>query len=203
MSAWAAVDVFGNRNAHLGSCCSCCNGYCPLTDTDDKPGTALLVHVGDYVLDHRIAIRHDLIDTSESDFMPAYVPLPEHLPEHWSIPEQEPPESTATFTASIAARLLALDIDIRDGSRGVKKEQHLYIDGEHIGWIMPALSGLTLAEVRAHAKAAETITDRLTSEGTESAAAMIVSDLAFEPIDALRQILRAADEIRAEIEAAS
>ncbi len=29
---WNAVQVFGDANAHHGSCCDCCIGYCPISD---------------------------------------------------------------------------------------------------------------------------------------------------------------------------
>lgn len=48
VATWTAVQVFGDVNAHHGSCCDCCIGYCPGSDdltrpTEHAPGTHRLI----------------------------------------------------------------------------------------------------------------------------------------------------------------
>lgn len=171
---WNALQLFGDEDAHLGACCDCCGDYCPRYDDDGSASQSagMLWEVGEYLTDRFIAIRTDRVALVEDQpKMPSSVAKPEA----WTIPEAEPETSTERFLPSRVARLLALGIDVRQGDRA----QHLYYQGAHVGYLMPATRGRTLAEVTA----LQRIEERL--KGGESFAWELARDLNMENIDAL------------------
>ena len=89
---------------------------------------------------------------------------------------------------SRAARLIALGIDIR----GDGKPAHLYLNGAHVGYLMPAERGRTLGEI--------SDLQRVVAAGwaePRSNPGVLIEDVAAEPVDAVMLILDVADEIRA------
>ena len=183
MATWTAVQVFGDVNAHHGRCCQCCNGYCPESDSPQTPTPPNLYRLGPYLSDKYVAVLADLIDP-DSIGEPSAFPAPAA----WTIPDAEPPTATALFVPSRAARLMALGLDIR----GDDKPSHLYLDGEHVGYLMPAERGRTIGEIPDLL--------RVVAEGwaePRSNPGVLIEDVAAEPVDAVMLILDAADEIRA------
>ena len=182
MATWTAVQVFGDANAHHGSCCDCCIGYCPSADLP-KPAPPHLYRVGRYLSDKYVAILADLIDPEGIG-----EPLAFPTPLEWTIPDAEPATATALFVPSRAARLVALGLDIR----GDGKPAHLYLNGAHVGYLMPAERGRTLGEIPD--------LQRVVAEGwaePRSNPGVLIEDVAAEPVDAVMLILDVADEIRA------
>ena len=188
MATWTAVQVFGDVNAHHGTCCQCCDGYCPESDVKPAPAPPALYRVGHYLSDKYVAIKADLIapDGIDSDLYGAPVEVP--MPAAWTAPDAEPPASTDLFVPSRAARLTALGIDIR----GDGKPSHLYLDGEHIGYLMPAERGRTLDEIAAFRRVVEEA-----EAEPRSNPGILIRGIAADPLDAVMVILYAADEIRA------
>ena len=182
MATWTAVQVFGDANAHHGSCCDCCIGYCPSSDLP-KPAPPALYRVGRYLSDRYVAVLADLIDPEGIG-----EPLAFPTPLEWTIPDAEPATATALFVPSRAARLVALGLDIR----GDGKPAHLYLNGAHVGYLMPAERGRTLGEIPD--------LQRVVAEGwaePRSNPGVLIEDVAAEPVDAVMLILDVADEIRA------
>lgn len=150
-TTYPADKIFGD--AHPGNCCPCCAGYCILGDSEGwSPANEALyqIRVNDsiYMTDRYVAIRDDLIErplppgATAADFSSNIQPP-------WRIPATKPEESTADFTPSLAARLLALGIDITQGDPTTDGgRQHLYAGTQHIGWIQIAAAGCSLAEIR-------------------------------------------------------
>lgn len=180
---WTALRVFGDEDAHHGVCCPCCEGYCPREDERASQSVGMLYTVGEYLSDKFVAIHADLV-TLEDD-QPKMSPVVAK-PATWIVPSEEPPTSAARFLPSRVARLLALGIDVRQGETA----QHLYLNGKHIGYLMPASRGRTLDEVAALRR----LEGRL-SEG-ESHAAELMHDLGMENIDALMVLLDVGNELR-------
>jgi hypothetical protein len=180
---WSALQVFGDEDAHQGVCCSCCEGYCPREDRTESRSVGMLYTVGEYLTDRFIAIHTDLV-TLEDD-QPKMTPVVAK-PAAWTIPSEEPPTSTARFLPSRVAHLLALGIDVRQGETA----QHLYMHGEHVGYLMPASRGRTLTEVAALQRLEERLSE------SESHAAELMRDLGMENIDALMVLLDVGDELR-------
>ena len=182
MATWTAVQVFGDANAHHGSCCDCCIGYCPISDLP-KPAPPALYRVGSYLSDKYVAVLADLIDPDDIG-----EPLAFPTPLAWTIPDAEPPAATALFVPSRAARLVALGLDIR----GDGKPAHLYLDGTHVGYLMPAERGRTIGEIPDLQRVvAESWAEPRSNPG------VLIEDVAAEPVDAVMLILDVADEIRA------
>ena len=183
MARWTAVQVFGDINAHHGRCCQCCNGYCPEFDSPQTPTPPNLYRLGPYLSDKYVAVLADLIDP-DSIGEPSTFPAPAA----WTIPDVEPPAATALFVPSRAARLIALGLDIR----GDGKPAHLYLNGTHVGYLMPAERGRTIGEIPDLL--------RVVAEGwaePRSNPGVLIEDVAAEPVDAVMLILDVADEIRA------
>ena len=183
VATWTAVQVFGDVNAHHGSCCDCCIGYCPGSDNPPRPTPPHLYRVGPYLSDKYVAVLADLIDP-EGVGDPSVYPAPAA----WTIPDAVPPTATALFVPSRAARLLALGLNIRGGD----KHAHLYLDGEHVGYLMPAERGRTIAEIPDLLR----VVDEAQAE-PRSNPGRLIEDVGAEAIDAVMLILDVADEIRA------
>lgn len=179
------MQVFGDEDAHHGVCCPCCDDYCPRWDGDqgDDQTVGMLYTVGKYLTDRFIAVHADLLTLD--DAQPKMSPVVAK-PAAWTVPSEEPPTSSARFLPSRVARLLALGIDVRQGETA----QHLYFRGEHIGYLMPATKGRTLAEVAALQRMEERLTNG------ESHAWELALDLNMENIDALMVLLDVGDELR-------
>lgn len=177
-ATFTIISAFGSDEQYH-SCCSCCQGYCPMDDGSQTGGPDVLVSVGDYLSDRYVALLSELVEPGERVVLNRPVP-----PESFTVPEVEPDdESECLFVPSRALRLLALGIDIRQGSP--KGPQHLYLNGRHVGWVMPAGDGVGLSEVR-----------RLDQDSAQAVAeggllASIIQDLSIHPADALMALERA------------
>lgn len=182
---WTPVELFGDYSTHHGWCCSCCEGYCPLEDYSPTPGPEVLVKVGGtYISDRYVAIKAEHVYlTGDATVMDAPMPLP------WTVPGEKPQTSTARFTTSRVMRLVDLGMTIHDGG-GDDKSQHVYYQGEHVGFIMPARRGVTLAEAQLHAS----LGDRKWPEG--SAMLALTKSINEHPRDTIRLILDAGRELR-------
>lgn len=182
---WTPVELFGDASAHYGWCCSCCEGYCPRLDMTPTPGPEMLVKVGEtYISDRYVAIRAELVDlTGDSTVMDVPMPKP------WTVPDEKPRLSTAGFTTSRVMRLIDLGMTIHDGG-GDDKTQHVHYRGDHVGFIMPARKGVTLAEAQLHA----TLGDREWPDG--SAMRDLTKSINEHPRDTIRLILDAGRELR-------
>ena len=135
---WNPEDVFGGAELHEGSCCRCCDDWCPADDIAAAP--PLYVTRDGYITDARIAIRADLIDATGHDVIEMKATLP-------AAPPTKPGESTATLHIGRVQRLRAIGIEICAGDDEARSIQPLYLGGEHVGWLAIALGAPTLAEL--------------------------------------------------------
>ena len=135
---WSPDDLF--QPNHPGSCCTCCEGHCPISD--EHVGQLYAVGVGDTLMisDRRVAIRGDMVAAD-----PGWPIVPAPRDPGWTDPDSRPTETRMLFTPSIAGRLLRLGIHIGHSD---EFPQPLYLGDQHIGWVMPARRGSTLTEVR-------------------------------------------------------
>ena len=136
---WSPDDLF--QPNHPGSCCTCCEGHCPISD--EHVGRLYTVGVGGTLMisDGYVAIRGDMVAAD-----PGWPIVPAPKDPGWTAPDSRPTESRALFTPHIAGRLLRLGIHIGQG--GEQSKQPLHLGEQHIGWVMPARRGSTLTEVR-------------------------------------------------------
>lgn len=183
---WTTVQLFGDDNAHHGSCCECCNGYCPREDVEGEPGVEMLVEVGDYLSDRYVAIHSDLVSLN-----PGEVPMKPgiSIPDGWRVPDEKPGPSTALFVASRVLRLTVLGVEVRDGGAG-KAPQHLYLGDHHIGYLMPARRGRTLDQCAELRRVEESL------NASRDKAWELMVHLPMENVDALATILDAGDALR-------
>lgn len=185
------AQFFGDPGEHH-ACCDCCEGYCPAPDLgiDRLDLFRVEVNGATYLTDRYKAIRADLIQVGEADRRFLYK---DHKgKEEWPVPEVEPGPSRTWLRPADVERLLDCGIDIRQGGDGPRERQHLYVDGEHVGWLMPCtgenLAHIKLAEVpriRSYVAAAEHGDSRIVVEGAE------------HPWDSAAVILHEADRIAA------
>lgn len=132
------TEVFGRQTDH--QCCECCTGYCPLNeaepDTPTDPVYRMIHPQGTiaYLSNKYIAIREDLIDTG------THTGIMDINFKDWKFgrPLLEPGPSTRHLKPAFVRRMTQCGIDIRQGPEG--KPQHLYRDGQYIGFMMPAVS---------------------------------------------------------------
>lgn len=155
------AQVFGDPGEHH-VCCDCCAGYCSASETGVVTLDLWCVTIDGtvYVTDRYAAVRADLIEVDVRDRRFTWTNVSSSWT-GWTAPEVEPGPSQQPLRPDIVERLLDCGIDIREG--GEAEKQHLYVDGEHIGWVMSAAEGIekiTLDEVpRIRAYVAES--DRL------------------------------------------
>ena len=176
---WTWKQVFGDPDeGHR--CCDCCDGGCAALE----PSTPMLIDLkGEWITDRYVAIRRDLIALPDTLQVMPGGNLGKSLP---AAPATEPPESDDFFLPSSAARLLNLGLDIRQGP---DVSQHLYRNGEHVGWYAAARSGrpgvVTLNQVRGLIK----LSHRL---APTSATQELVNRLNMPELDALALAVLAA-----------
>lgn len=114
-----------------------------------------------YVTDRFVAVRANLV--SEANQLPQ---LATPLSNAMTVPATVPPPSQARFRASVLERLSNEGITVHGDE--ADRVQHLYLHGEHIGWIAAAPDGrgpyMTITdrpEVEALHQAAGEVADRL------------------------------------------
>lgn len=139
-----AIDIFG-VDPELERPCDCA------TEFGDAPEqTARLVALTTeggrrYVTDRYVMILADLVDAPDAE--EAELPMPDR-----DIPDTEPPVTTEPLQARYVHLLDAAGFDLRQGPGGDgTKVQHIYRDGEHVGYIAglrrTAESGITADEL--------------------------------------------------------
>lgn len=144
------AQVFGDPGEHH-VCCDCCAGYCPASDVgvDTLELWRVTINSSAYITDRYAAVRADLIEVDEGDRRFTWHDLPKS--HEWTVPEVEPGPSRQPLRPDIVERLLDCGIDIRQGEGGERERQHLFVGGEHVGWVMPCvgdyLGQITLDEV--------------------------------------------------------
>ena len=100
-----------------------------------------------YVTDRYVMVHADLVDAPGAE--EAEIPMPE-----WDIPDTEPPATVEPLQARYVHLLDSAGFDLRQGPAGDHaKKQHVYRDGEHVGFIAglrsTAESGITTDELPA------------------------------------------------------
>lgn len=143
---YALTEIFASNDDVHGACCTCCDHVCDLLEsqTGERPANMLWrVTFGgvQYVTDRYAAVRADLFDPAAA----ATVESLDVKDPGWKIPDAEPGPSTQVFSPARAMHLIDAGLDIRDNPDS--DEQHLYRDGEHVGWFMPLKVADTAAAV--------------------------------------------------------
>lgn len=183
---WSIVDVFGYEDeGHV--CCSCCEGYCPHEDGRQAEGPEMLVFVGEYVSDRYVAVLRELVDVDEIPEGTTRIDHPA-VPKGWGVPDEEPSASTVKFAPSRVLRLLRLGLDVREGGTS-KSPQHLYLDGKHVGYIMPAPRGSTIPDAQDLDR-----TVRAMHHDVDAKLLTILAGIGGARVDALFQLREAIDE---------
>lgn len=102
----------------------------PLRRDVFEPGVPLTKAISaageNYLTDRVVAVRADLVDVSWSG-------QARHIPSRLVVPAVMPPPSPARFRASALQRLLEAGLAVCGVSRS--SPQHLYLGGEHVGWV--------------------------------------------------------------------
>ena len=127
-------DVFGNYRAD-----------------ESRSLTLYLVTVNGttYVTDLYCMVRADLVElTVSKDYL---IDSTTRINVKWDVPTAEPGPSTAPLGPAYMHYLDAAGISIREGN-STRERQHLYLNGEHVGWLMPvpcADGGVPLSDLPA------------------------------------------------------
>lgn len=141
-----AIDIFG-VDPDLDRPCECDDEFgvfgrrtAPLITLTTEGGRR-------YVTDRYVMILADLVDAPGAEA--AEIPMPDR-----DIPDTEPPVTTEPLQARYVHLLDAAGFDLRQGPAGDRtKVQHIYRDGEHVGFIAglhrTAESGITTDELPA------------------------------------------------------
>ena len=137
---WADWEVFGDTRAYH-RCCGCCDGYCPLEDSEHRhylpDGPLMRVNVQGvaYLTDRRLAVRADLIRLECGDPLAPGIPDP-----GWPIPDEQPPISTATLNPHYVHWLSGVGLTVHgDPPESPRERQHVYWGQQHAGWLMPTI----------------------------------------------------------------
>ena len=131
-------DVFGNDGAD---------------EPRSLPLYLVTVNGTTYVTDRYCMVRADLVElTVAKDDL---IDLTYQINVEWDAPTVEPGPSTAPLGPAYMHYLDAAGISIREGD-SARERQHLYRNGEHIGWLMPMRfsdgspdGGVTLSDLTA------------------------------------------------------
>lgn len=124
--------IFGYARLHYGTCCDCCNGYCPRGDWAPEPDVPLVRYTHDgreWISDRYLAFDAATITgIPEARVMPGSAAIP-----------KMPSRATGPATGAIGDRTLAaLDrwpaLDIADSD--VETMHALTIGGEMVGYAM-------------------------------------------------------------------
>jgi hypothetical protein len=152
-----------SEEAHV--CCSCCEGYCPMTEGglegDPWPFMHRIEVAGvAYLTDRYVAVRADLCqpvpDSVEVRVIPAQK---DAASKGFIVPEAQPPATESRITAHMWDRVDRAGLRIYGEPADGLRVLHLYRENQHVGWVMTANegSGITrhrLSEVRRVAQAA-------------------------------------------------
>lgn len=129
--------LFGREADEHKACCDNCDDASFIRPPD--PIVTITVNGTDYATDTYLAVRADLVTPTPSG--------PRGLARVvWHVPDEQPPPSTANLNPKYLRTLLECGFDICEGT-GPLEPQHLYLNGEHVGWLAPMrYSSCTLAD---------------------------------------------------------
>lgn len=132
-------------NHHEGLCCDCCEGYCPMSDSNDFDWWDHLVAFGnDHVGTARLLIREDAL----TGLPPAQekgrqvVPVGTERTVWAVVPDSKPSPSTRQQTPILLDRIDRAGLTLHDGDKIV----HVYLGDRHVGWCMWASNGGVVTE---------------------------------------------------------
>lgn len=123
-------ELFGREADVHKACCDMCEDASYVR----TPDPILFVTVGgvDYATDYHLMLRADLVSPRTADtWRPARTPSDKLV-----VPDEQPPPSTANLNPMYLRTLLGCGFDICEGV-GQLEPQHVYLQGEHVGWVMP------------------------------------------------------------------
>lgn len=124
-------QLFGREaDAHKACCDNCEDGSYIRT-----PDPILFVTVDgtDYATDYHLMVSADLVSPRpENTHWTRMGPAPVSL----TVPDEQPPPSTVNLNPKYLRTLLGCGFDICEGA-GQLEPQHVYLNGEHVGWVMP------------------------------------------------------------------
>jgi hypothetical protein len=133
-----ALILLGERG-HQGSCCDCCNGYCP---SGDIPGQLDELHGGqvypvtvdgvEYATDRYRAIRKDLVGPLEPPTWAVGPRVTDTTRAGLIVPDVQPPVSRADQSMDMLDRLAQIEgLTVHEGQGPAL---NLYVGSEHVGW---------------------------------------------------------------------
>jgi hypothetical protein len=142
MSAVDASILFLNH--HEGMCCDCCEGHCPMSDSNDFDWWDHLIVFGDdHIGTSRLIVREDALT--------GLPPAPEKGRQAiavgaertaWAVvPESPPPLSARQQSPKLLDRIDRAGLTLHDGDKIV----HVYLGDRHVGWCMWASTGGVVA----------------------------------------------------------
>jgi hypothetical protein len=141
-----AVLFAESEETHV--CCSCCEGYCPMTDSSgdaEWPWMHRIEVAGvAYLTDRYVAVRAELCQPVPDSVEVRTIPtVQDPAAKGFDVPEAQPPATEARLTAPMWDRIYRAGLMAHGepmAGNGLRV-LHLYRDDQHVGWVMTAVEG--------------------------------------------------------------
>lgn len=133
-----------SEEAHV--CCSCCEGYCPMTDSPQDaewPWMHRIEVAGvAYLTDRYVAVRADLCQPVPGTVEVRDIPtVQDPAAKGFTVPEAQPPATEARLTAPMWDRIDRAALTVHGEPVDGKRVLNLYLGDQHVGWVMTANAG--------------------------------------------------------------
>ena len=140
-----AILFAESEEAHV--CCSCCEGYCPMSDRSDNvewPWMHRIEVAGvAYLTDRYVAVRVDLCQPVPDSVEVRDIPtVQDPAAKGFTVPEAPALRLTGSrLTARLWDRLDRAGLTVHGEPSGDTRVLHVYREDQHVGWVMTAIEG--------------------------------------------------------------